>query len=193
MIFAATLALHLASGVHVATRDATPAAAHAERTVSSAGKQDALAYYQDLISRLETVDIDSPEAVSARLGMRFVRDPLYQPGRPYWHWLAIMPASRHRPAARIEYLQAPGQRHVHVAPLGRRPTQTEFIAIYPEMRIRPDNGLFRTGPPEVEFDLRGRGNEIKLIFSQVEPHRLRHIFFLSRHAEPSTGPFVPAN
>jgi hypothetical protein len=185
IIFAATLALHLTGGVHRAPSDARPAAEQAERTVTAAEREDALAFYRDLISRLETVDLNSPEAVSARLGVRFVPDPRYQPGRHYRHWLAMVPAGRHRPATRIEYFAGPGPHTVNIIPLGWRSTQSDFIAIYPAMSLRPSTAF--SGPPEVEFDLPGGGNEIILSFSQVEPHRLRAVFFRSRRGEPAAG------
>lgn len=183
VIFATTLVLHLACGNLRPAPAPRPTVERADRIVTSTETADALAFYQNMISRLETVNLNSMEAVSATLGVRFVLDPVYQRGRVYRHWVAIVPTVPHRPATRIEYLQGPVP-HVNIIPLGWHSTQAEFIAIYPSMSLRPDTAF--SGPPEVEFSLPGPGNEVRLFFRQVGPHRLRAIFIRSPRA-PGTA------
>ena len=195
ILFAAMLALHLNGGAQSPPPAVTPTAVHPERTVAEAETQRALAFYQNLISLLETVDIDSRDAVSARLGLRFVRDPSYRRGGPLRGWLAMVPASHQSPMMRVEYLDVPGQRRLYVFPFGWHPTKTDFIAIYPAMRFRPDDDIFffRSGPPDIALDIPGRGNEIRLVFGQGQPQQLRYMLILSRQLEPDAGPAAPTH
>ncbi len=184
VIFATMLVFDLACGGPRPAPALRPTVERVDRIVTPTEMADALTFYRNMISRLETVDLNSKDAVSASLGVRFVRDPVYQRGGLYRHWVAMVPAAPHRPATRIEYLEGRVPHSVQIIPLGWRSTQAEFIAIYPSMSLRPDTAF--SGPPEVEFSLPGPGNEVRLFFGHVEPHRLRAMFFRSRRA-PGTA------